>query len=298
MQTIATFLGEGRVGYCEQFASAMALMARSVDIPARVAVGFLRPEKVGRGSYVFAGDDLHAWPELYFEGVGWVRFEPTPADRTGNSGSDNPDEEAGDTGGRVPDDPTRAPQDEPTAVDTLQAVGAAPGSANSLVSLRIVGGILAVAGLAGLPAAVRAARTKRRWATATDDIQQWPEAAWAELGDSVLDLRRPWDRTATPRAAGAALRPLLRGDPSAHTALDRLVRAVERSRFAAASTTAGADAAAAATSARAEVELIVRVVADSCSDSQRRLARWLPRSVWVGRQRRWPTWRKTRLRHV
>lgn len=299
MQTIAEFLGEGRVGYCEQFASAMALMARSVDIPSRVAVGFLRPERIGRSSYVFAGGDLHAWPELYFEGVGWVRFEPTPADRTGGAGSANAEEEAGAAGGRVTEEETpRAPLENTPTGESLQAVGEAPVSVNSGVSLPVVAGLLALAALAALPATWRAARARRRWAAVSGDPQQWPEAAWAELGDSVLDLRRPWERTATPRAAGTALRPLLRDDPSAHQALDRLVRAVERSRFAAATSTGGADAAAAASSARAEVELIVVAVADGCSDTQRRLARWWPRSVWVGIRHGWPTWTKARLRHV
>ncbi len=75
-------VGEGgRVGYCEQFAASMAVMARAIGIPARMAVGFLSPEKV-KGSddeYVYSAHDLHAWPELYFDGYGWVMFEPTPA---------------------------------------------------------------------------------------------------------------------------------------------------------------------------------------------------------------------------
>ena len=65
-------------GYCEQFAAAMAVMARSLDIPARVAIGFLKPEQVGPDTWVYSAHDLHAWPELYFPGAGWVRFEPTP----------------------------------------------------------------------------------------------------------------------------------------------------------------------------------------------------------------------------
>ncbi|MGM3293757.1 transglutaminase-like domain-containing protein, partial [Escherichia coli] len=69
---------DGRTGYCEQFASAMAVMARSLGIPARVAMGFLEPTEEGRGQWVYSTDDLHAWPELYFAGQGWVRFEPTP----------------------------------------------------------------------------------------------------------------------------------------------------------------------------------------------------------------------------
>ena len=59
----------------------MAVMARSLNIPARVAIGFLKPEPIGPDTYVYSAHDLHAWPELYFPGAGWVRFEPTPPDR-------------------------------------------------------------------------------------------------------------------------------------------------------------------------------------------------------------------------
>ena len=71
------FLLEVREGYCEQFAAAMAAMARAVGIPSRVAVGFT--SGVPDGDHWEVGSkDAHAWPELYFPGVGWVRFEPTP----------------------------------------------------------------------------------------------------------------------------------------------------------------------------------------------------------------------------
>ena len=69
-------------GYCVQFATSMAIMARTLDIPARVGVGFLPGESDRNGSYVVSGQRSHAWPELYFEGYGWVRFEPTPAAQT------------------------------------------------------------------------------------------------------------------------------------------------------------------------------------------------------------------------
>ena len=72
-------------GYCVQFATSMAIMARTLDIPARVAVGFLPGESDRNGSYVVTGQRSHAWPELYFEGYGWVRFEPTPAVQTERS---------------------------------------------------------------------------------------------------------------------------------------------------------------------------------------------------------------------
>ncbi|MDN5745225.1 MAG: DUF3488 and transglutaminase-like domain-containing protein, partial [Nocardioidaceae bacterium] len=81
-QTLAGFLSpQGRVGYCEQYASAMAVMARTLGIPARVSVGFLEPKQTSDGVWQYSSHDLHSWPELYFKGAGWVRFEPTPAGR-------------------------------------------------------------------------------------------------------------------------------------------------------------------------------------------------------------------------
>ena len=77
---VAVFL-EARAGYCVHYASAMTLMARTLGIPARIAVGFLpgvRDTDVP-SDYVVTTDDLHAWPELHFDGIGWVRFEPTPS---------------------------------------------------------------------------------------------------------------------------------------------------------------------------------------------------------------------------
>ncbi|MDX6327500.1 MAG: hypothetical protein QOK15_3854, partial [Nocardioidaceae bacterium] len=85
LDALELFLGTGpgsRTGYCEQFASAMAMMARALHIPARVAVGFLQPTSQPDGTWVYSAHDAHAWPELYFQGAGWVRFEPTPASRT------------------------------------------------------------------------------------------------------------------------------------------------------------------------------------------------------------------------
>lgn len=77
----------GRKGYCEQFAASFAAMARSLDIPARVAVGFTRGDEDSRtkGLYHVRGRNAHAWPEVYFEGAGWVKFEPTPGRGPGDA---------------------------------------------------------------------------------------------------------------------------------------------------------------------------------------------------------------------
>ncbi|WP_336337494.1 transglutaminase TgpA family protein [Haloarcula brevis] len=65
-------------GYCEYFATSMVVMLRSQDIPARYVVGYSTGERTGQNRYTVRGMNAHAWVEVYFEGVGWVRFDPTP----------------------------------------------------------------------------------------------------------------------------------------------------------------------------------------------------------------------------
>jgi hypothetical protein len=72
------FLTEVREGYCEQFAIAMAVMARAEGIPTRVATGFTAGEVVDNTWLQVSTHDAHAWPELWFPDAGWVPFEPTP----------------------------------------------------------------------------------------------------------------------------------------------------------------------------------------------------------------------------
>ena len=76
----AAFLFDTRIGYCQHFAGAMALLLRFNGIPARVAVGFTAGGLVGRDTYIVTRNDAHAWTEAYFPHVGWVSFEPTPGD--------------------------------------------------------------------------------------------------------------------------------------------------------------------------------------------------------------------------
>jgi transglutaminase-like putative cysteine protease len=72
------FVLTDRAGYCEQFSGAFAAMARSLGIPARVAVGF-SPGRLGPdGRFIITGKNSHAWPEAYVDGIGWLPFEPTP----------------------------------------------------------------------------------------------------------------------------------------------------------------------------------------------------------------------------
>lgn len=83
---IESFLRE-RVGYCEQFAGSYAAMMRSLGIPTRVAVGFTSGIEESPGTYSVRGKNAHAWPEVWFDGIGWVLFEPTPG--RGAPGAEN-----------------------------------------------------------------------------------------------------------------------------------------------------------------------------------------------------------------
>ncbi len=77
---LANFLFVTKRGYCEYFASAMAVMLRTVGIPSRVATGFQSGYfNDVSGLYVIRASDAHAWVEAWFEGRGWVTFDPTPA---------------------------------------------------------------------------------------------------------------------------------------------------------------------------------------------------------------------------
>jgi protein-glutamine gamma-glutamyltransferase len=78
---LASFLSEDRVGYCQQFSGAMALMLRMVGVPARVASGFSpgSPDLDQDGLFQVEDFDAHSWVEVYFNGIGWVAFDPTPA---------------------------------------------------------------------------------------------------------------------------------------------------------------------------------------------------------------------------
>jgi transglutaminase-like putative cysteine protease len=74
------FLTESREGYCQQYATAFAVMARLLGYPTRVSVGFLPGSGDADEADLFTvrGTHAHAWPEVYFEDHGWVTFEPTP----------------------------------------------------------------------------------------------------------------------------------------------------------------------------------------------------------------------------
>jgi hypothetical protein len=75
-----SFLFDDQAGYCQQFSGSMALMLRMIGIPSRVVTGFAPGSPNSEnGSYVVHDFDAHSWVEVFFRGIGWVTFDPTPA---------------------------------------------------------------------------------------------------------------------------------------------------------------------------------------------------------------------------
>ncbi|MFD0906141.1 transglutaminase family protein, partial [Actinomadura sediminis] len=126
---LVDFLLHSKRGYCEQFAASMALMARILGIPARVAMGYTAGVQSGPDEWTVRSRDAHAWPELYFPGSGWVRFEPTPSGLQGQGtatapsystpmastgvGTDSGSSSSGDSGSAA-DGGATAPQGSPS----------------------------------------------------------------------------------------------------------------------------------------------------------------------------------------
>lgn len=219
---VAAFL-EARAGYCVHFGSAMTLMARTLGIPTRMAVGFLPGSRnpVIPSEYTVSSDDLHTWPELHFDGIGWVRFEPTPSrgvtpdyateEALTPSGSPTPDpltpEPTEPTATATPGAPSAGPSGGPDLPDEQIDAGGA-GSGGLLGGRSTIGGVDArlVLGLALLllvallaaPGVWRAVLRARRLRSPD------PLDAWRELRDTARDLGLPAEATRTPRELARA----------------------------------------------------------------------------------------------
>ena len=77
--SLLNFLTKTKSGFCVQYAYAMTVLTRLLGIPARFVVGYTAGTRLKNGSYEVKNTDAHAWTEVYFPTLGWIRFEPTPA---------------------------------------------------------------------------------------------------------------------------------------------------------------------------------------------------------------------------
>lgn len=231
MEALRDFVTTDKVGYCEQFAAAMAVMGRSLDIPSRVVVGFLRPEQIGDDRYLFDSDDLHAWPEMFFTGIGWVRFEPTPSTRTGAAPSWTTEELPTVRPNPVTGDPEEiAPRQTPGAQQPGTQADSAGGADSGPGKAPFIGlGVLVLVLLAA-PRLVRDAQRRSRFA-AGPDPQAVAAGLWAELQATAIDLGISWHPERSARQTGRALVRRLRVRPQLQPGLEELVKFVERARY-------------------------------------------------------------------
>jgi TgpA N-terminal domain/Transglutaminase-like superfamily/Domain of unknown function (DUF4129) len=279
-QALINFLTKTRQGYCQQFAFAMAVLARLLDIPSRVAVGYTEGSPIGHDRWTVRTSDAHAWPELYFQGAGWLRFEPTPSGSDGQATAVQPAYTL----------PVLAPipgglPNEPAPTATATAPGAKQGDSGALAKLGHLsargtdggGGagrsgpiwlivVVVVVALLVTPRLVRSLTRRRRWSRAAGDGPR-AQAAWLELLDDLTDYKVAWSASESPRALGSRLTGTLRLSPEAAAALARVVQATERARYA-------RDPADSAT-LRADTDLVRRAV----SANSGRAARWRARLV-------------------
>ncbi|MEU3981862.1 DUF3488 and transglutaminase-like domain-containing protein [Streptomyces sp. NPDC026672] len=244
---IANFLRR-KEGFCVHFSFAMAAMARTLGIPARVAVGFAPGSPQADGTVSVGLKDAHAWPELYFEGVGWTRFEPTPT-----RGSTPSYTQTNTPGTALPDpgSPSQSASAEPStsasasascsALDrkleacdspTAQAVAVGGGDGPKWWQLGLwaLGGLVVVA----IPLSPllwrRRLRAVRLGAHARTEEGQAAHAlaVWQELADSAWDVGIPPDESQTPRRAAARIVRLGHLDETAGAAVHRVADAVEQ----------------------------------------------------------------------
>lgn len=192
------FLTEKR-GFCVHFASTYAVMARSLGIPTRLAVGYAVNAADGQPTAV-RGRELHAWPEIYVEELGWIPMEPTPGGagmRALDPEFEEPEvlptiEPADEVPEPLPEEPTIDPVSPttPDDGDTADDPAVASGTLRALGIAALVGGTLLI------PALTRLARRLWRGRTAREPSSQ----AWAEFRDTAVDLGYLSDGDGSPRA--------------------------------------------------------------------------------------------------
>ncbi|MBV8996534.1 MAG: transglutaminase domain-containing protein [Pseudonocardiales bacterium] len=285
---LVDFLFTGHRGYCEQFASAMAIMLRTQHVPARVAVGFTPGTVIGDARLITT-EDAHAWVEAWFPGAGWLPFDPTPL-----SGARTvPPAYA--TGPSPPSGLALPPRPPPVTVPAtasshpLAAAGprSLPTRSTSGATVRLgltVTGLLGFGVLMGLvPLGVREGRRRWRMHLVGAGGPRAVSAAWQELLAESADRRVVPPVGETVRATARRLVDEHGLDDAGQAGLRILVDAVERTWYASAPTAAGGRrrGGRGPRSMNRELRIAMNAVLTSMVQSAplTRTARLLPRSV-------------------
>jgi transglutaminase-like putative cysteine protease len=254
------FLTDSKAGYCQQFSFAMAVLARLLGIPSRVAYGFTQGTSLGDNDWLVTTHDAHAWPQLYFQGFGWLRFEPTPSGGNGQGSASAPSYtlapgsvSPGGTGQAAPASGPSTSADgglsEAAKAKIIEALGgivpanvgagtgaAARGGGGGGATVNpwevlglVLAGLLAIVAVA--PLSARLAIRRRRWRRADDAALA--HAAWRELRDDLVDHSAGYRPSESPRAVAARAATGLALAEPAQAALGRIAMAEERARYAA-----------------------------------------------------------------
>ncbi|MEB3366995.1 transglutaminase TgpA family protein [Saccharopolyspora mangrovi] len=238
---LSDFLFRGKRGFCEQYASSMAVLLRSLGIPSRVAIGFTAGYQDGT-EQVITTEDAHAWVEAYFPGWGWQTFDPTPL-----SDGRTALPQFLDTALHPPQTPAPQPgQPRPGPVPGAPAppvAGAQPDSRDvpqqrrepadrgwSITVLALIV-LLACAG-AATPLAIREIRRGQRLQAITEGREGAASTAWREVLDEVRDRGHQPRDTDTARQLADRLVTDHDLDATGADALKHLVTAVEREWYA------------------------------------------------------------------
>ncbi|WP_053386549.1 DUF3488 and transglutaminase-like domain-containing protein [Leucobacter japonicus] len=183
-----------RSGFCVHYAATFAVMARELGVPTRVAVGYASRAERDDATRVL-GRQLHAWPEIYVDDLGWVSFEPTPggagatADGTSDTTTANSDAAApaDDTGPT----PTSAPQpsEQPTLdpTDPVPTATDSPTVATPPAPVALLFAACALLALIAVPSVWRGMRRSRRLRRLARGDRPGSNA-WDELRDTARDL--------------------------------------------------------------------------------------------------------------
>jgi TgpA N-terminal domain/Transglutaminase-like superfamily/Domain of unknown function (DUF4129) len=313
--TLTTFLEQNKRGYCEQFAYGMTVLARLLGIPARLAIGYTAGQHQSNGTWVVRSSDAHAWPELYFSGVGWIRFEPTPVGLDGQGTATSPSYAIAPTSGGS----TRNSSGGQVTVPSQPSASASPGSQSGHLHLRdsqggpgevavtaqsSSGSPWSLAGLAVLalialalilPSLLKVAARVVRWRSATRPVEV-ADAAWRQFRADLTDYRVAIKPSESPRALTARVVDELGLPAVAANAIQRVAMAAERARYSAspaspdglrADTILARRAIAAAVGRRARLRAWLvpmsvlgpaAALASRTLDGGARLGRWRPRS--------------------
>lgn len=251
------FLFKTKRGYCQQFAFAMAVLARLLGIPSRVAVGYTSGSPQSQGKWQVLSSDAHSWPELYIKDFGWMTFEPTPpGSAVGQGTSFKPLYSLPPSSiGGPPALPRATDQSGPVtshklrinahAVGPLGGFGRKGNTPDTGVTGALPGGnipvhhppipLIALGALAVIalltPRTVRTLTRRRRWLAARDDAGS-AHVAWAETLDNLEDYGVRHGPGETPRAIAKRVTGQQRLTNPAAEALTRLAQAEERASYA------------------------------------------------------------------